>query len=200
MSTCPTCGQPLRTAPEAAVSRALPTPERWQVEVGPRSLTARWRWLTWSALFLVPFTLFWNGIMVTMAAGVTEGFTHPERLLLGLAVPHVWVGIGLAYVTLGNFVNSTRVTVQDGRLRVRKGPLPWAGQRDLAGPDVKQLFVVEKPTRRSVTYELCALLLDGKRKSVLGGLEQHEARFLELRCEQALGIVDMPIEGEVRRG
>jgi len=199
---CPTCGQPMpasRHGLEAAAAPALPTPERWQVDVGPRSFAASWRWLTWSSLLLVPFTLFWNGILIAMAAGATEGFTHPERLLLGLAVPHVWVGLGLAYTTLATFVNGTRVTVQDGRLVVKKGPLPWLGNRDLAGSDVQQLFVVEKSTRNKVTFELCALLRDGTRKSVLSGLERHQARFLEARCEQALGIIDARVDGEVRR-
>jgi hypothetical protein len=168
------------------------------VDVGPRSFSAQWSWLSWGTLFLVPFTLFWNGMLATLAVSATAGGAHPERLLVGLALPHVWVGVGFAYFTLASFVNSTRVSVEGGTLAVKHGPLPWRGTRAIPSSDLAQLFVVEKQQRRSFTYELCALARDGVRKSLLSGLRQDQARYLEMRCEQALGIVDAPVEGEVR--
>lgn len=181
-------------------SLAVAAPERWQVEAAPGSLLVRWRWFTWVALFLVPFTLFWNGILGTMAFAGTEGFTHPERLLFGLLIPHVWVGIGLAYFTLASFFNSTEVRFNNGMLHVKHGPLPWRGQRHLQTREVGQLFVLEKRGNKGgITYELCALLSDGKRISLLSSLnDEGQARFLELRLEQVMGIVDRPVAGELK--
>ena len=171
------------------------------MENKPGSFSARWRWFNLTALFLVPFTLFWNGIMLGMATGVTEGFTHPERLLFGLAVPHVWVGVGLAYYCLCLFLNSTTVALKEGTLTVQHSPLWWRGNRKLNAGDLQQLFVVEKRgSKGSVSYELCALSRDGKRQTLLTGLgDEPSARFLEVRLEQALNLADQAVAGELRR-
>ena len=192
---------------DLALSRAVDsrqlsvaTPERWQVEAKPGSFVARWRWFSAKALFLVPFTIFWNGIMVTMALGATEGFKHPERMLVDLVIPHVWVGVGLAYYCLALFLNSTRVEFHDGKLEVHHGPVFWRGNRKLGVGEVQQLFVVEKRLNRSITYELCGLMRDGKRMTVLSGVDDEaSARFLEVRLEQAMNIRDQPVVGEMRR-
>lgn len=175
-------------------------PQRWQIEAAPGSLVVRWRWLTWVALIFIPFTLFWNGVLLTMAFAGTEGFTHPERLLFGLLIPHVWVGIGFSYFTLASFLNSTEVRFNNGMLHVKHGPLPWRGQHHLQTREVAQLFVLEKrSSRRATTYDLCALLSDGKRISLLSSLtDEGQARFLELRLEQVMGIVDRPVAGELK--
>ena len=176
-------------------------PEKWQVDAKPGSLLVKWRWLSLAAVFLVPFTLFWNGIMVTMAAGMTDGFSHPERLLIGLAVPHVWVGLGLGYYCLALFLNSTTVRFAEGTLHVKHGPLPWRGTKSIPSREVQQLFVVEKRGNKgSISYELCALMRDGRRQSILTGLTSDgSARFLEVRLEQVMNITDQAVEGELRR-
>jgi len=208
---CPTCntlvdlaapGSRLAPREERRGALAAPIPEKWKVDEGPRTLTARWSWFTWTALIMVPFTLFWNGILAGMAFGVTEGGAHPERLLIGLAVPHVWVGLGLAYGTLATFVNSTTVKAGDGVISVRKGPLPWLGNRSIPVDELKQLFVVEKRGNRgSVSYDVCAVLRDGRKQALVTGLDSSDkARFLETRLEQVLDIQDQPVEGELRKG
>jgi len=188
-------------APPPPRSLALPIPERWHVDATPGTLLVRWRWFTFMAVMLVPFTLFWNGILVGMAGGVTDNFTHPERLLFGILVPHVWVGVGLTYTCLTLFVNSTTVRVADGTLYVRHGPLPWRGTRTIPTLDVQQLFVVEKRGNRGgVSYELCALLREGKRQALLTGLKDElEARFLEVRLEQVMNIADQHVVGELKQ-
>lgn len=202
---CPSCKTliDLDAASRGVPSRqlAVAAPEKWQIDTRPGSFSARWRWFNWSAVFLVPFTLFWNGILMGMATGVTEGFQHPERLLIGLAVPHVWVGLGLAYYCLCLFLNSTRVELKEGTLTVQHSPLWWRGNRKLSASELQQLFVVEKRGNRgSVSYELCALSRDGKRQTLLTGLsDESSARFLEVRLEQALNITDQAVAGELRR-
>lgn len=224
MTSCPSCSASL---PASAVSEQLqaarcpgcralvdlgssrvvparplnvPTPERWQVEATPGSLQVRWRWMSPAVFFLVPFTLFWNGLMLN-AAAAAGGFAQPERLLIGLAVPHVWVGVGLAYYCLALFVNSTRVHLAEGTLQVQHGPLPWWGQRAIPAREVGQLFVLEKRgSKGSVSYELCGMLRDGKKLSLVSGLKQEaEARFLEVRLEQLLNLTDQHVAGELKR-
>lgn len=179
----------------------MPVPEKWQVDAKPGSLLVKWRWLSVAVFFLVPFTLFWNGILSTAAFGVSENFTHPERLLFGLLIPHVWIGIGLAYYCLALFVNSTTVKVLEGTLHVKHGPLPWRGTKAIPVRELQQLFVVEKRGNKgSISYELCGLMRDGRRQSILTGLTSDgAARFLEVRLEQVMNITDQAVEGELRR-
>ena len=160
-----------------------------------------WRWFNLSALFLVPFTLFWNGILTAMAFGVTEGFQHPERLLFALVLPHAWVGVGLAYYCVAIFLNTTTVQASDGVLHVRHGPIPWRGTRTIPVRELQQLFVMEKRGGRgAISFELCGVLRDGKRQSLLTGLtDEASARFLEVKFEQAMNITDQAVAGEVRR-
>ena len=201
---CPSCRSLIDLESSRVIQprpQSVAVPERWQVDARPGSLQVKWRWFSVVAFFLVPFTLFWNGIMTTMAVGFTEGFTHPERLFFGLLIPHVWVGIGLAYYCVALFVNSTTVKVGGGTLHVSHGPLPWRGTKTIPVRDLAQLFVVEKRGNRgSLSYELCGLMRDGKRQSILTGLtDETSARFLEVRLEQVMNIVDHAVAGELKR-
>lgn len=200
---CPSCRALIDlSSPRSLEARsvAVAAPEKWQVDSTPGSLTVSWRWFSLAVFFLVPFTLFWNGILSTAAFGMTEGFKRPELLLVGLAVPHVWVGVGLAYYCVALFLNTTTVSVREGALHVKHGPMYWRGNRTLGRGEVQQLFVVEKRgSKGRISYELCALLRDGKRQKLLSGLEDEtSARFLEVRLEQALNLVDQAVAGEVR--
>ena len=185
----------------SARPKNVPVPEKWQVDAKPGSLLVKWRWLSVAALFLVPFTLFWNGIMLTMAFGMSDGLKDPLKLLFALLIPHVWIGIGLAYYCVALFLNSTTVKVIDGQLHVKHGPLPWRGTKAIPVRDLQQLFVVEKRgSKGSISYELCALMRDGRRQSILTGLTSDgAARFLEVRLEQVMNITDQAVEGELRR-
>lgn len=201
---CPACSRLVDLTRERGSARlqrqplATPAPERWKVEDGVLAFSASWRWFDLKGLFLIPFMLFWNGILFAMAMGVSEGLKHPERLLFGLAVPHVWVGLGLLYSTLANLLNSTRVSVRDGELRVSKGPLPWLGNRRVGGGELTQIFVVEKRGGKGApSYELCASTREGKKIALLSGIDSHDkALFLEHRVERALGIEDRAVVGE----
>jgi hypothetical protein len=202
---CPSCRTLIDLDSSRAVQQpralAVAVPEKWKVESAPGSLKVSWRWFSAAVFFLVPFTLFWNGIMVSMTFGMTDGFAHPERLLIALVVPHVWVGVGLTYYCLTLFLNSTTVEFHEGSLRVQHGPLFWRGNRKLGPGEVQQLFVVEKRgSKGSVSFELCGLLRDGKRLKLISGLsDEASARFLEVKLEQAMNIVDQAVAGEVRR-
>lgn len=200
VARCPSCETVIDLRASAKSSAlAAPTPERWEVTGTGPDLSIRWRWFRASSLFLIPFALFWNGILVTMAAGVSEGFRHPERLLVGLVVPHVWVGVGLAYACVANLLNSTTITSRFGRLTVKVGPLPWRGNRAFDANDLSQLFVVERRGNRgATTFDVCAVTRDGRRQQLVNLPQPDQAAFVERRVEQALGVVDRPVEGEYR--
>jgi hypothetical protein len=89
-------------------------------------------------------------------------------LLVGLVVPHVWVGVGLAYACVANLLNSTTITSRFGRLTVKVGPLPWRGNRAFDANDLSQLFVVERRGNRgATTFDVCAVTRDGRRQQLV---------------------------------
>jgi hypothetical protein len=211
MQTCPNCGAVLPNDPAGASAGLLPVaappapllpiPERWEVQSSPRALTVRWRWFKAMGVVLIPFALIWNGMLLGMGVSATDNFAHPEKLVYGLFIPHVWVGLALGYFVLATLFNSSTVAVQLGRVTVKHGPLPWLGARDQSTTEFKQFFVLEKRgSKGSVSYELCALLRDGRKQSFVSGITAEQARFLEVKLEQALGIQDVPVDGELHRG
>ena len=174
-------------------------PNGWALDEGSGRFDLRWRWFTPGSLLMIPVTLFWNGLLLGMGLGVSEGGKHLERLLFGLALPHVWLGFAFIYATVGQMLNSTAVTIEQGELVVKNGPLPWLGNRRIPVSELEQLFVVER-RQRSTRYDLCALLKGGKKKVLLSSLDSEDkARFLETRLEAVLGIRDRPVAGELRR-
>jgi hypothetical protein len=200
LARCPACDEVIDLrAPTKSSVLAVPQPEGWVVEGSGAELTIRWRWAQLQTLFVVPFALLWNGILLVAAAANSQGFTHPEKLLFGLLVPHVWVGVGLAYVSVATVLNSTTVSARFGRVTVKAGPLPWRGNREFDAKDLTQLFVVERRGNRgAVSFDLCALTRDGRRQQVVNVPQPDQASFLERRFEQALGVVDRPVEGQYR--
>ena len=80
-------------------------------------------------------------------------------------------------------------------------PLPWRGRRSLSTADLTQRCVLEKRGRKGgISYELCAAMRDGTRQSLVRGLnDELDARFLEVRLEQLMNIIDAPVEREHRR-
>jgi hypothetical protein len=117
---------------------------------------------------------------------------------------HVTIGVGLTYFTLASLMNRTRISVESGLLRIRHGPLPWLGNLDLDTSTLEQLFCKEKTHRNkngtSYTYEVWAVLRDGKSRKILStSMEQDQAMFIEQKLEQALGIKDRHVAGELLR-
>ena len=201
---CRRCGvlQDLRSGKRIVRVAAIryPVPERWKVEEAIGRLHISWRLIGWMVLPLTLFTAFWDGLLLFAGRQISHGFQHPEQLLWGLVIPHVWVGIGLAYFVLGLWLNTTRIQAGGEELTVKTGPLPWRGNRRFTKQELQQLFVVERHgPKGSVRYELCAVTRDGRRKTVLRLPREDQARFLEMRLEEALGIEDRPVEGELRK-
>lgn len=179
----------------------VPLPPKFRVERLPSGTRISWRWFTPAALFLAFFCVFWDGFLVVWYGMALAGGAPVAMILFPLI--HVAVGVGLTYLTLGMFLNSTTVSVEKGAVVIRHAPLPWPGNRTLGRADVGQLFCAEKVTRGkngvTVTYEVNVVLKTGKRLAILKGLEQDQALYVEQALERQLGIEDRPVAGELPR-
>lgn len=209
LAKCRTCNNVFRfdTAPElaAAPARARPLagkPEKVAISESNGELTIAYRWFSPKFIFLTLFCLFWDGFLVfwygmALASG--------NLIMTVFPVLHVAVGIGLTYWVVCGYLNTTTLTLDGSRMRVRHSPLPWPGSRDYAIAEVRQLYCEEKVSRGrngvSYTYNLGALLHDGRRKTVISGADSPDLPlFLEQHAEAWMRITDAPVAGELARG
>jgi len=157
------------------------------------------KWLGWQTVVLTCFAVFWDGFLffwysMALRSGMTAMTLFP--------LIHVAVGIGITYTALAGWLNRTRISVDQGKIIVRHGPLPWLGNKDLDGSDVKQLYSKEKISRgrnsTSTTYEVHAITHGGKNVKVLSGLETSEqALYIEQEIERYFRIEDAPVRGQI---
>jgi hypothetical protein len=157
------------------------------------------KWFGWKTLFLTVFAVFWDGFLL-----VWYSFTLPMGLTLFTLFPliHVAAGVGITYTALTGWINRTRIRVDQGRISVRHGPLPWLGNKDLDGSTLKQLYSKEKVSRgrnsTSITYEVHAITNTGKNVKLVSGLESSEqALYIEQEIERYFGIEDAPVRGQI---
>ena len=179
----------------------IPLPKCFRIEDGVPFRIVR-RWFGPLAFFLLFFSAVWNGVVGAFVVGIVEG--HIPKPVLAFLSLHLAAGVAVAYFTLCLFLNRTRVEIDGDRLRVRHGPLPWPGNRDLGTSELKQLWSRERVTRgkngTSVTYEVHAALSSGGVVRLLSGLDSPEqALYVEQQLESRLGIRDQPVEGELAR-
>ena len=190
-----------------------PMPEKVTREVLPSGLRLTYRWFSPAAWFLALFCLFWDGFLVFWYAGATTGVdwskgldavAGPQLMFLLFPLIHVAVGVGLTYFTVCSFVNRTVIDVSPREISVRIGPLPWRGNRSVAPMQIAQIYreeiVRQTKNGQSITYELSAVLKDGKKLKLLSGLHgADQALYLEQEIERHLGIRDQAVAGEMRK-
>ena len=184
-----------------------------------------WRWFNpITSFFLVFFCLVWNGFLVFWYS-IALGMFHPaapkirgvvvegaassaETLSHGMATTlatfplmHVAVGIGMIYYTICLFVNRTEVSVADGALEVRHGPLPWIGNCKVSRATIAQLYVARRlrSSRSHGTSEYFDLaMLDTEHVIIplIKNMPLDQAKYVEHWVEQKLGIRNQRVEGE----
>ncbi len=189
-----------RARPQDTPAYPMPASCRWVVHDGP-NLHLELPWRSWELAFLLFFSVFWNGgiLVMLMSIALEQGLMAALPML---AIPHVWVGIGLGYYVIASFVNTTVVAVDDGKLIVDHGPLPWWGQRAIPLEDVDQLYVERSGVRvnKQPRWNLCVMSPSGTGQVLVRLLRtESEGRWLEDHIEKRLAIVDKPIAGEVAK-
>jgi hypothetical protein len=212
MAKCSHCGTifslkglPARESADAGQSdqrMLVPTPKRIKVLNQGETLQITYRWFGPKFIFMIFFTVFWNGFMLTWHGLSLRTGMWPMSLF-GLL--HTAVGIGMAYYTLAGLLNQTTVQVKGGELTIRHAPLPWWGNKRIQALDIEQIYSREKVSRSkqgsvNYTYEVHAILDNSTKEKLVGGLKDQElALYIEQTLEKYLGIHDRPVRGEIPR-
>lgn len=180
----------------------VPRPERFRLEETGNDLRVTWRWFSWGFLFLLAFCIAWDSFLVfwyVMAFGMGAPWIFKVFPVLHLAV-----GVGLTYFTVAGFLNRTVLELTPEVLTVWHGPVPWPGNITLPTLDMTQFYCVEdlpraRHGRPHLTFQLCALLNDGRKVKLLTGIDERDhVLFLEQTLEKWLGLKDQPVGGEMR--
>lgn len=113
------------------------------------------------------FTLFWDAFMVMWYAIAIAGGVWPMAIF-GLL--HLGVGVWMTYGVLVALFNTSRLTIEGGRVRFVNGPVPTRGRLDVAISEV-DAFVIEakvSSSRNSSTtnYQLRVNLANGTTKNL----------------------------------
>lgn len=187
----------------ARVRPKVALPERFQLTEEDGSLFIEWRWLRLVTFFLLAFAIAWDSFLLFWF-GAALSMDGAPWILVVFPIAHVAAGIFITYLAITGLVNRTQVSISDGVLRVRHGPLPWPGNRDLPVASLDQIYCKELVTHTQKggtrrTIELHALTQDGRRVRLLRRLEElDQGLFIEQEFETHLGIRDYPIDGEAR--
>lgn len=157
------------------------------------------RWFSFMFIFMIFFCAVWNGFLLFW---YLTAWGAGMAVMLLFPLLHVAVGLGITYYTICGFVNRTRVTLDRDRLTVRHGPLPWPGNRDVPISRIRQLYTEQQvhSSRNGthLTYRLSAVMDDGSSLKLLSGIDSAEVpRYLEQELESRMGIVNVPVAGEL---
>lgn len=182
-------------------------PSRMTVNETAKSLHISYKWGgAWEAGFMTFFTVFWCAISFTVAGAFFFGaFDDGFSVFTCVSfVPllFVFIGLGLAYYTLGLWVNSTYIDVSDYEIHVHSGPVPWM-ERRLEAENIGQLYVKQVVTRNdnstSISYDVRAVMHSGPEQKLVTSMKApDQAFYIEERIEYYLEIADQPVAGEYR--
>jgi hypothetical protein len=175
-------------------------PDRFEIDDAAGVFRIRWKWSKLVAIPLVIFSVAWDSFLVAWYMGAfSRG--NPSLVELLFPIGHVAAGVAVLYVAIAFLANTTTVAIASGQMTVSHRPVPWRGNKTLHTTEIRQLFCCERRGRKgSRSYDVMARLTSDREVSLLSGLAgEREARFLEQRIEQRLGLPDTPVAGELRR-
>lgn len=158
------------------------------------------RWFGWQVYFLAFFCVFWDGfLLVWYFIAASEG----NLMMMAFPFIHVAVGVGLTYYLIASIKNKTHIFASQEKIAIVHKPLPWFGATELPVAMLKQLYVKEVVSHSkngtNVSYQVNAILTDGRSKKLLSGLpESEQAQYIEQALEDYLRIRNQPVRGEFR--
>lgn len=180
----------------------VPIPNGVTVENMGNKLTLTQKWFSWKYIPMVFFCVVWDSFLLFWYS-MAFGGNAPIIFLL-FPMIHVAVGVGLTYLTIAGFLNSSILEVTREELSIQHRPLPWFGNKTIPIMNITQLFSEEKISHTkngtSRAYSLNLVTRDGRKESLLSGLDSPDiALFIEQQIESWLHITDKPVGGELSR-
>jgi len=179
----------------------VPRPAAVTIQKDGGDIKLVWRWYSPKYIFLAFFCMAWDGFLIFWYSMALT--TDAPWIMCVFPIAHLAVGVGLTYSTLAGFLNRSTLRLNRKMLIVQHDPLPWTGEAKVPVADLEQLYcksVRSSDKNNTISYQLCAVLKDGREIKLLSGLEAPEVGiFMEQQIERLLKIPDEPVGGEIER-
>jgi len=177
----------------------VPMPNGFTIHEGDSTLTIERKWFSFTHIVLIVFGVIWNCMIWFI---FVPNFSEIGGAFSLFLLPFIAAGIGLIYVAIAGFFNTTTISVNDAELNISHAPIPFPGKQVASG-NIEQLYTRRKVSRSkngtSVSYQLRVMLRDGTERLLIQSLEKPEqAIFIEQEIERFLNIEDIPVRGEYR--
>jgi hypothetical protein len=194
---------PSKTGGEPAARPPVPLPESIRYQKFENGLRLVRRWFSWKYIPMMFFSIAWDAFLLFWYSMAFS--THAPWIFVIFPIAHLAVGVGLTYATLAGFLNRSVIEITPDKFEVYHDPLPWSGELKLPTRELGQIYCQEVVQHgkngATTTYELCAVLKNGRKKTLLKGLDSPDiGLFLEQQIEKWLRIADRPVGGELARG
>jgi hypothetical protein len=138
-----------------------------------------------AAVSLLAFAAVWDGFLFFWYS--TAIASHAWGMTL-FPVLHLGAGFFITHKALVALLNTRRIHIGDGRVRVTNGPVPAGGTLDRAVDDVDGFSVVQTSTSRSVSYGVRVNLADGTSKKLdVGTTDKGACDYVAASLNDALG-------------
>lgn len=148
--------------------------------------------------FLTFFTIIWNGVLAVVAGGALLSGAFSS---IGFMSIHLLVGLGLLYYLATVYLNYTDVIVNEDFIEISHRPVknPFVPSKRIESREIDQLYVskyVSSTTNGNpnYAYALYAILkTNGKKISLIKGMNRETQLYLEQEIERYLKIKDRPV-------
>ena len=188
--------------PPQLQAQEVPLPDCVRVTHAGANLVLEIRWFDGSYVFMLAALILWACFAVLwLSLKLVIPPVFP-RLRFEFLLPLITLVFApkLVYSTLAGFLNRTRVTIGDGAVDVRHGPVPWLGSKRVEAIDIAQVFGEQVRLRGNFMYRVEALTQQGRRIRLVSPVARRDvALYLEQEIEKALGIKDEEMPYELKR-
>jgi hypothetical protein len=179
----------------------VPMPKGITFKSGMGDLRITYAWFKPSLVIGGTFAcLLTNGLAAGFLGWAVSQSQWPGYLC---GLPIALVGLGLAYLVIGNCLGRTVIKVDTGGLEARYGPLPPWGYKRVETANIKQLYSkveIRDSYSKNHIYGVRVVTSDGQDELVVGGFsDPDQALYVEQEIERSLGIKDQPVRGELPR-
>jgi hypothetical protein len=196
ISAAPAAAPPIKEVPHPLQNVGLPTRGVSQVHQKRGRLRMAWPWQRgFMRLLFTAWAAVWY--IGTIIAAIHYYDSEKMGCMFGVLPAMLLLG----YFPLVNAVNNEVIEVSRYFIMRSCQPLPWFGNLKIPSSEVKQIYCKEDRKRLEndrPTYTVNAILKSNKEIVLVAWIERtDEALFIETQAEEQLGIVDVPVPGEV---
>lgn len=180
-----------RSSSQTPMIKDPPIPEGMHVvATGLNTVQIRRTWRSWKVIPLAIFAVVWDSFLFFWYSVALAGKGTPLFAII-FPLGHVAVGLGITYFVVCSLLNQTDIEISPSVVRVKTHPLPWLGDRELAPTGIIDTRIKESYSKNGTfTYEVRYRTCDNRERTLVAGLSDDQAEFVNYHVRMSLGLRD----------